>query len=301
MGGRSVGPGEGRVAVVTGATSGIGREIARQLAAGGFSVVVVGRGDARAAETARTIAAETGNPRVAPVGVTDLARPDEVRRLAATLLAHYPALHVLVNNAGGYFRRRDVTPDGLERTFALNVLAPFLLTELLADRLRASAPARVVNLSSAAHYRHTVDFADLESARRYSGYRAYGTSKLEVLLLTREFARRFAGTGVTVNAVHPGFVASGFAQNNGGGTALAFRVLEFVFGLGVRRGAEAPVRLASDPALATVSGEYFSRTRRSRGSSASRDPVAAARLYRACAELEPPAAVPKAAGAGQTT
>jgi NAD(P)-dependent dehydrogenase (short-subunit alcohol dehydrogenase family) len=292
--------GAGKVAVVTGATSGIGREIARRLAVDGFTVVVVGRGDARAAEVAATVSRETGNARVESVGVTDLASPAEVRRLAGTLLARYPAIHLLVNNAGAFFRRRDVDPDGLERTFALNVLAPFLLTELLSDRLRASAPARVVNISSAAHYRQTVDFGDLQSAQHYAGYRSYGRSKLELLLLTREFGRRWAGTGVTVNAVHPGFVASGFAQNNGGGTALGMRVLAFLFGRSVRRGAETPVFVATDPSLASVTGEYFSNRHLSRGDPASRDLSAAARLYEACEAIASGAPSAGAAVPGKT-
>ena len=281
----SGGIGAGRVAVVTGATSGIGQELARRLAEAGYRTVVVGRGAERAARVAAEIAGATGRSDVESVGVTDLAQLSEVRALASTLLARYPQVHVLVNNAGALFVRRDVTPDGLERTFALNVLAPFLLTSLLADRLRASAPARVVNVSSAAHYRRTVDLADLQSTRRYSGYRTYGESKLEILLLTREFARRWAGSGVTVNAVHPGFVASGFAQNNGGGIALATGVLARLFGRSVRRGAETPFWAATDPSLAGVSGEYFSNRHRSRGDSASRDLVVAGQLWDACAKI----------------
>jgi retinol dehydrogenase 14 len=279
------GVGAGRVAVVTGATSGLGREIARRLALERFRVVVVGRGADRAATAAAEIARATGSAGVDSVGVVDLGRPTEVRALAEVLLSRYPAIHVLVNNAGALYLRRELTPDGLERTFALNVLAPYLLTTLLAERLKTSAPARVVNVASAAHYRHTVDFADLQSAGKYAGYRAYGRSKLELLLLTREFARQFAGTGVTVNAVHPGFVASGFGQNNGGGSGVAIKVLALLFGRSVRRGANTPVLVASDPSLATVTGEYFSNEHVSRGDPASRDMAAAARLAAACAAL----------------
>jgi NAD(P)-dependent dehydrogenase (short-subunit alcohol dehydrogenase family) len=282
-----------RLAIVTGATSGLGWEIARQLAQRGDAVVVVGRGDDRAKTAAAEIARITSNSHIDSVGVTDLARPSEVRELAATLLARYPAIHVLVNNAGGYFRRRDVTTDGLERTFALNVLAPFLLTSLLADRLRASAPSRVVNLSSAAHYRQRVNFDDLQSTRDYSGFDVYGASKLEILLLTREFARRWAGTGVTVNAVHPGFVASGFAQNNGGGTAFFIWLMSRIFGKSVRSGAVTPVFVASDPSLTTVTGAYFSSLRVHPGDPASRDLAAAARLFAACEQIVAP---PSAAG-----
>ncbi len=280
--------GTGRRAVVTGATSGIGHEVARRLAADGFDVVVVGRGSARVAAAAAGITRATGNPRVEAVEVNDLAAVGEVRGLAATLLARYPKIHVLVNNAGAYFRRREVTTDGLERTFALNVLAPFLLTSLLAERLKASAPARVVNVASAAHRRQRVRFDDLQSAEQFSGFSVYGRSKLELILLTREFARRFAGTGVTVNAVHPGFVHSGFALNNGGATRTAFRFLGALFGKSVARGADTPVFVAEDPSIATVTGEYFSGRRAHAGDPASRDPASAARLFDAVAAIAAP-------------
>ncbi len=278
-------PGAGRWAVVTGATSGIGQEVARRLAADGFGVVVVGRGEARAAAVAAEISRSTGNPHVESVGVSDLAVVADMRALAATLLDRYPKIHVLVNNAGAYFRHREVTPDGLERTFALNVLAPFLLTSLLAERLKASAPARVVNVSSAAHRRQHVRFDDLQSAAGFSGFSVYGRSKLELLLLTRQFARQFAGTGVTVNAVHPGFVHSGFALNNGGSTRAVFRVIGAIFGKSVARGAETPVFVAEDPSLAAVTGEYFSGHRSHPGDPASRDPASAARLFDAVAAI----------------
>ncbi len=267
------------VAIVTGATSGLGQEIARELAARGRAVVVVGRGADRADAVAKEIARLTGNARVESIGVADLSRPVEVRKLADEILARYPRVSLLVNNAGAIFRHREVTADGLERTFALNVLAPFLLTELLADRLRASAPARVVNVASAAHYRHRINFADLQSQQHYSGYAVYGTSKLELILLTREFARRFAGSGVTVNAVHPGFVASGFGQNNGGGFAFTVRIVGRLFGRSLARGADTPVFVATDPSVAAVSGEYFSDRVVHAGDPASRDTDAASTLF----------------------
>ncbi len=267
------------VAIVTGATSGLGQEIARELAARGRAVVVVGRGADRADAVAKEIARLTGNARVESIGVADLSRPAEVRKLADEILGRYPRVSLLVNNAGAIFRHREVTADGLERTFALNVLAPFLLTELLADRLRASAPARVVNVASAAHYRHRINFADLQSQQHYSGYAVYGTSKLELILLTREFARRFAGSGVTVNAVHPGFVASGFGQNNGGGFAFTVRIVGRLFGRSLARGADTPVFVATDPSVAAVTGEYFSDRVVHAGDPASRDTDAASTLF----------------------
>ena len=270
------------VAIVTGATSGLGREIALELAQQGYQVVVVGRGADRAAAVAQEIARATRNRLVESVAVEDLARPSEVRRLATALLARYPRISLLVNNAGAFFRRREVTPDDLERTFALNVLSPLLLTELLADGLRAGAPSRVVNIASAAHQRHRVPFDDLQFTRRFPGYTVYGTSKLELILLTRELGRRFAGTGVTVNAVHPGFVATGFGQNNGGTTAFTIRVLAKLFGRTVQRGAETPVMVATDPSLSSVTGAYFSDRRVRPGDPASQDMASARRLYDAC-------------------
>ena len=277
------------VAVVTGATSGLGREIALELAQKRFRVVVVGRGSDRAAAAAREITAATANPNIDPIGVEDLARMSDVRRLATTLVARYPRISVLVNNAGGVFRRREVTTEGLERTFALNVLAPLLLTELLAEPLKAGAPSRVVNLSSAAHYRQQVPFENLQFTSGYSGFTVYGTSKLELLLLTRELGRRWAGTGVTVNAVHPGFVASGFGQNNGGGYGFTIRVLSKLFGRSIRRGAETPVLVATDPSLSSVTGAYFSDRRVRPGDPASQDLASAHRLYDACEAILHPA------------
>ena len=275
----------GRVAVVTGATSGIGKEVALGLARQGATTVVVGRGADRASHVAAEIASASGNSRVDSLRIDDLARLADTKELAATLLDRYPAIHVLMNNAGAYFRRREVTADGLERTFALNVLSPYLLTTLMAPRLIASAPARVVNVASAAHRGARVDFTDLQSSRRFSGFSVYGASKLELVWLTREFARRLAGKGVTVNAVHPGFVRSGFALNNGGGTAFGMRIIERLFGRSVVRGADTPIYVASSPEMATVTGAYYADRKPGRDSVESRDSAKARQLFEACAQL----------------
>ncbi|HXQ79610.1 MAG: SDR family oxidoreductase [Thermoplasmata archaeon] len=275
----------GRVAVVTGATSGIGKEVARGLARTGATTVVVGRGADRASRVAAELSQESGNPHVESLRVDDLAVLADMRELAATLLDRYPAVHILLNNAGAFLRRREVTPDGLERTFALNVLAPYVLTTLLAPRLIASAPARVVNVASAAHRNARVDFSDLQSARRYAGFTVYGSSKLELVWLTREFARRLHGRDVVVNAVHPGFVRSGFGLNNGGGTAFAMRVLGRLFGRSVVRGADTPIYVASAPDLASVTGGYYSDRKLRAGSVASRDVAKARQLFEECSRL----------------
>jgi NAD(P)-dependent dehydrogenase (short-subunit alcohol dehydrogenase family) len=274
---------KGRVAVVTGGTSGIGRWIAQGLAAQGATTVVVGRTDARAVAAAAEIRTATGNPEVYPIGVTDLALRSEVARLAGLLLERYPRIHLLVNNAGGFFHRREVTGDGLERTFALNVLSPFLLTARLLPRLIESAPARIVWVASEAHRGRDVDFGALQSDHGYRGFEAYGRSKLEVILLAREFARRLHDMPVTSVAVHPGFVASGFGRNNPGAVGWGFAVATWLFGRNVRRAADDVVFDAVDPSLATVTGEYFARRTLRAGSSQSRDMVAALHLYEACA------------------
>ena len=284
-GGSLAGPWAGTVAVVTGATSGLGVEIAFGLARSGATTVVVGRGEDRARDAARAIAARSGNPLVESVGVSDLALRAEQRRLAEVLASRYPAIGILVNNAGGIFTRRDVTSEGLERTFALNVLAPFVLTERLAAPLRGGRGGRVVNLSSGAHRGQRLVLDDLQMGRRYSGWTAYGRSKLALLLLTREFARRFGAAGPTVNAVHPGFVRTGFAQNNGGWTARFVRIAGRVGGRTPEHGAETPIYVATEPSLSGVTGQYFADRRIRPGSVASRDPATASGLFDAVSAI----------------
>lgn len=282
----------GRVAVVTGGTSGIGREVAIGLASRGATTVIVGRGAERVPRIAAEVAEATGNRSVESVAVMDLALRSDTEAAARALLQRYPRIHILVNNAGAYFARRETTAEGLERTFALNVLSPFLLTLRLTARLIESAPARVVNVSSAAHAGPAVDFSDLQSVHHYSGFRVYGRSKLALLLLTREFARRLAGTGVTVNAVHPGFVASGFGRNNGGGVAVGLGIAKFLFAKSPRRGAAVPLFAATDPSVASLTGRYLSGHRVNPGSAASQDMEAARRLYDACRDLSEAPTVP---------
>jgi retinol dehydrogenase-12 len=277
--------GRPRVAVITGATSGIGKEVARGLAAQGLTTVIVGRDAKRATAVAAELATATSNPRVEPLGGHDLSVIGEVKQLAAQLLNRYPEIHVVVNNAGAYFAHHGVTPDGIEQTFALNVLAPFTLTSLLADRLRVSAPSRFVEVASSAHRGYSVDLAQLQSGAKYEGYATYGRSKLELILLSREFARRLAGTGVTVNAVHPGFIKSRFGENNPGGTGLGFRLIKMVFARSLPWGSRNVLYVATDPAAASISGEYFYRRRVERASPESYDMEMARKLFEACRGL----------------
>jgi NAD(P)-dependent dehydrogenase (short-subunit alcohol dehydrogenase family) len=272
------GPMAGRVCVVTGATRGIGFVTARELARKGATVVAVGRDPRLTAEVTERIAVSAGNRRVRGK-VADLLIQSEVRRLATELRSDYPGLHVLVNNAGAVFAHRELTVDGVERTWALNVVAPFLLTQLLLERLRDGAPARVVNVASASHRGVQLRFDDLGGVRHYSGYGAYSRSKLALILMTYEFARRQNDGRVTFNALHPGLVATQFGRNNPGAYGTAFAALLFVLGIRPNRGARTSVFLASDPSVQRVTGKYFHSNRTVASSRASYDGASGARLW----------------------
>lgn len=267
---------EGRVCIVTGPTSGIGKETVRGLARLGARVVLACRDPAKGAAVREEIAQDTGNPNL-DVRHVDLADSASIRAFASDFLASEPRLDVLVNNAGVLSFRRILTASGLEIHFAVNVLAPFLLTELLLPVLRASAPSRVVNVGSATHYSGHVDFDNLQGEREFHFLRAYSDSKLEVLLLTYEFARRFDGNGVTVNCVHPGGIRTDLYD----GLPRAFRFVKF-FMRSPGFGAEPVVRLAAASELREVTGRYFDRLQEARSSPDSYDTAAAARLWSVC-------------------
>jgi retinol dehydrogenase 14 len=268
----------GRTVLVTGATGGIGRATALGLAAMGAHVAITGRDRGRVEATARDIRA-AGDARVHGF-VADLSAQSEVRRLAAEVLQHLDRLHVLVNNVGGYWNTRHVTVDGLERTFALNHLAPFLLTGLLLDRLKESAPARVVTVASHAHRMGRIDFDDLQGTRAYSGARAYNQSKLANVLFTYELARRLQGTSVTSNALHPGVVRTSFGTEDPAGVQRLLVPLIRPFMKSPARGATTSIHVASSSELEQVTGRYFADSRPRKSSEHSYDEVVAARLWR---------------------
>jgi retinol dehydrogenase-14 len=274
----------GRTVVITGATAGIGRATAIGLAELGARVAIIGREPRRTEAAAAEIRAETGNPAVDAFGA-DLSSQAEVRRLAAELLAAYPRLDVLVNNVGGSWATRHVTVDGLERTFALNHLAAFLLTNLLLDRLRASAPARVVTVSSGAQALGRIDFDDLQGEGRYSEQRAYPQSKLANVMFTYELARRLEGTGVTATVLHPGVVRTEFGAEDPPLMARILVPLARPFMKTPQQGAETSIHLASSPQVEGVTGEYFAKGKPRRSNPASYDDGAAARLWQVSAEL----------------
>ena len=269
----------GKRVVITGATNGIGLAAAMELARRGAQLTLVARSESRAADAVRRIQAARDGVKV-DVLLADLASQAAIRRLATELLAKYPTIQVLINNAGAIYARRQLSPDGIELTWAVNHLAPFLLTTLLLDRLKASAPARIVTTSSGAHERATIPFDDLNANRGMgrSGFPRYGETKLANILFTAELARRLDGTGVTANAYHPGFVASGFNRNNG----LLMRIgmgITRPFARSTEKGAETLVWLVDSEDVSQISGGYFFDMRPATPSTAAQDRDAAKRLW----------------------
>ena len=273
----------GKICVVTGATSGIGLVTAQVLAHQGATLIIVARNAERGAATVSRIRQETGNSAVELL-VADLSVQAQVRQLASEIQHRVARLDVLVNNAGAFFARRQLSQDGLEMTFALNHLAYFLLTSLLFDSLKAADSARIVNVSSEAHRRAHLDFSDLQGEHRYTGWRAYARSKLANILFTYELARRLAGTGIVTNALHPGFVATNFGRNNHGIAAAFIRILQLT-AFSPEEGAQTIIYLASSPVVKGVTGQYFIKQQVVRSSQVSYDHAAAERLWQFSTEL----------------
>jgi retinol dehydrogenase 12 len=270
---------QNKTVMVTGATNGIGFETARSLAAMGATLIGVGRNPQKCTEMAAQITPAAGNAKVEFL-VADLSVQAQVRQLAETFKHKYNRLDVLVNNAGAFFARREESADGIEMTWALNHLNYFLLTDLLLDVLKASAPARIVNVSSAAHSgAKGIHFEDVEFKQGYSGWSAYSHSKLANVLFTYELARRLAGTRITVNALHPGFVATGFGHNNGGLMRTGMNLVQKIVAKRPEQGAETSIYLASSPEVEGASGKYFDNKQAVKSSAASYDTDTAKRLW----------------------
>jgi NAD(P)-dependent dehydrogenase (short-subunit alcohol dehydrogenase family) len=274
---------QGKVIVITGATSGIGQIAASELAGAGARLVLVARDRARADRMLANLR-ERGSNQVHRAHIADLSRIAEVKRVGSEIAAAEPRIDVLINNAGNVFGRRQLTEDGLERTFATNHVAYYVLALLLRDRLVAAAPARIVNTASAAHRGEKLDFDDLQSAKGYRPQSVYGRTKLCNILFTRSLARRLAGTGVTVNCLHPGFVRTNLGQRDGGLFANMVR-MAFLFAGRPERGANTIVYLATSPAVAEVSGGYFVDGRPATPGAQAQDDASAERLWIATARV----------------
>jgi NAD(P)-dependent dehydrogenase (short-subunit alcohol dehydrogenase family) len=268
-----------KIAVVTGSTSGIGKSTVSEFAKRGATVVMVARNPELAHKTKQEIVEITGNKNV-DILIADLSSQSAIRKAADDFQSRYSNLHVLVNNAA-IAGRRTLSPDGIEMTFAVNHLAYFLFTNLLLDVLKASVPSRIINVSSEAHRHGQINFDDLQMEKNYSGLRAYNHSKLLNLLFTYELARRLEGTGVTVNALHPGFLNTGIFREAPG----FIRFLVKIVAGSPEKGSEAIVHLATSPEMENVSGKYFNGMKQVKSSPISYDRDAAERLWKISLDL----------------
>lgn len=275
-----------KVVLITGATAGIGKETARGVAQTGATVVLIGRNKEKGEQVVAEIKTATGNQNLDFL-MADLFSIAEIRRVADEFKSKYDRLDVLVNNAGAIFDKRETTADGLERTFALNHISYFLLTNLLLSTIQQSAPARIISVSSIAHqFGDKVDFDDLQFERKtYSSLTAYGQSKLMNVLFTYELARRLKDTNVTANCLHPGGVASNFADNTGGLLKLAAWFFKNTFAISPARGAETSIYLATSPEIAGVSGKYFDNKKPKISSKISYDEAVQKQLWEASEKI----------------
>jgi NAD(P)-dependent dehydrogenase (short-subunit alcohol dehydrogenase family) len=273
----------GKICLVTGGTNGIGKSTALELARMGATVVIVGRDAQKTSQVVQEIRTASGNPNVDSL-LADLSSQQEVRRLAHEFKNKYSQLHVLLNNAGAVFMQRQLSADDIEMTFALNHLASFLLTNLLLDVIKASAPARIINVSSNAHTTGKIEFDNLQGERNYSP-RVYENSKLANILFTMELAGRLEGTGVAVNALHPGFTATGFAKNNGKVMDTLVSIFAPLVARSPEKGAETSIFLASSPSVEGMTGKYFYDSQMIAAAPQATDMVVARKLWDASNEI----------------
>ena len=269
----------GKDIVVTGATDGIGKVTARELAKLGATVTIVGRNAAKGEAVVREMREKLGYDRVSFVA-GDLSTRRGVKAAADGIKGRIKKLDVLVNNAGAMFQKRELTEDGIEKTFALNHMGYFWLTASLLDLVKAVPAGRIVTVASAAHQGAKLDLEDLQNEKRYSGWVAYGQSKLANIYFNYELARRLQGTGVTANCLHPGFVASRFGDNNGGVVKLVIGLAKSVAAISEDNGAKTSVYLASSPEVEGISGKYFDKCKAVRSSAASYDENVGRELWR---------------------
>jgi NAD(P)-dependent dehydrogenase (short-subunit alcohol dehydrogenase family) len=278
----------GKIILITGATNGIGKISALELARMGAEIVLVSRNQSKLDKTAQEIKSATGNQRINTIQA-DLSSLKDIRKVAEIFLSQYERLDVLLNNAGAMFMSRKESVDGYEMTFALNHLNYFLLTDLLLDTLKKTAQeqgeARVVNVSSGAHSGAKIDFDDIQHKKSFTGFSVYGESKLMNVLFTYELTRRLEGTNVTANALHPGFVDTGFGQNNGWIISFMLNIIQKLVAKSPENGAETNIYLASSPEVKGITGKYWVDKQQKNSSAASHDEAAQKRLWEISEEL----------------
>ena len=273
----------GKVCLVTGATDGIGKISARVLAEKGAKVIIVGRNPEKSATVLAELKSSSGNENI-DLLMADLAVMQEVYDLAEQVISHYDRLDILLNNAGGYFAKHELTSDGLERTFALNHMSYFLLTNKLMELLKSSAPARIVNVSSDAHYGVDMDFENLNGEQEYKAWKAYQKSKLANVLFTYELLKKVPGN-ITVNCLHPGFVSTNFGHNNGGFFGPVLKIAQRISAIDPEEGAKTSIFLCSAPEVKGVSGKYFYKCQPKTSSRESRNMDTGKRLWQISSDI----------------
>jgi len=273
----------GKVCLVTGATDGIGKVSARVLAEKGAKVIIVGRNPEKSTTVLAELKSSSGNKNI-DLLMADLAVMQEVRDLAEQVISHYDRLDILLNNAGGYFAKHELTSDGLERTFALNHMSYFLLTNKLMELLKSSAPARIVNVSSDAHYGIDMEFENLNGEQEYKAWKAYQKSKLANVLFTYELLKKVPAD-ITVNCLHPGFVATNFGHNNGGFFGPVLKIAQRISAIDPEEGAKTSIFLCSAPEVKGVSGKYFYKCQPKTSSRESRNMDTGKRLWQISSDI----------------
>ena len=273
----------GKICLVTGATDGIGKVSARVLAEMGAKVIIVGRNPEKSAAVLTELKSISRNENI-DLLMADLAVMKEVRDLAEQVISRYDRLDVLLNNAGGYFAKHEITSDGLEMTFALNHMSYFLLTNKLMGLLKSSVPARIVNVSSDAHYGVDIEFDNLNGEQDYKAWKAYQKSKLANVLFTYELLKKVPAD-ITVNCLHPGFVATNFGNNNGGFVSPVLKIAKRISAIDPEEGAKTSIFLCSSPEVEEVSGKYFFKCQPKTSSRESRNMDTAKRLWQISSDI----------------